>query len=729
MDIIPQTNRTILFEEFNRQKLDLLTLIGDVKGIESLNDEQIREINEQLLVKNFDEFLEKFPSIVYSFFDATNQTVIYTLEKPENIPEDCISEIHLDQNNDFLKMLITLIDTKRSQGIRNVDFKFEKVLDMISPKKIMDDIKQVRKEIHHLYHKYETLEEGDPVKLDLADKLNYKFEEASQNYNNVLAMLPLAIEDIKTRLLYGKSQADQKKANNIKIGMLTMGEHGELKIIEAPHNENSTDLMLMEDQRNTNLVSVFEEDYQAISENPSDYVKDLVVRTFCPLPATSTEIDVAREVENYNYYLEFYKSAKDDFVKAAKPLIENILGVKMFFDQYATKGRGMHPSLLVTNCKLDIMLKSNNVPKFEMYLNTVNNKNDFLDTIWFGIVPAIEIEPVVQLQIRRERFKGNEKFDMEPGNTIESLSMLLQILEKYKIQVFFNFQASDETTFNSMATTGIERFMEKCEVLARQSYSEFAVPCMPNFTIIPREKSGVVIDAKMLHTEEGVRLSKEKEDILKLWIEGVYVDAAYVAAGLVAAYQCPAYLREYFKNVHKGLPGVRFDLESADNNFRVITTMGKEITGFTNRIKDLINKSNFGFIFSSENASFKGKDIKRITVYKARTLAVTENEGYEPLYKTLVSTFVERILRYDSSDFKQDKIIKFFSNHPESQKRKWVEASGFVNSIIQPGDDIGFTIDEMENLCYINLTFNGSTKNLEVTITKNTIAAATSKAS
>jgi hypothetical protein len=35
----------------------------------------------------------------------------------------------------------------------------------------------------------------------------------------------------------------------------------------------------------------------------------------------------------------------------------------------------------------------------------------------------------------------------------------------------------------------------------------------------------------------------------------------------------------------------------------------------------------------------------------------------------------------------------------------------------------------MENLCYINLTFNGSTKNLEVTITKNTIAAATSKAS
>jgi hypothetical protein len=726
MDIIQQTNRTILFEEFNPEKLDLLTMVGDVKGVESLNDQQIREINEHLLVRSFDEFLEKFPAIVYSFYNAANQKVVYTLEKPEGVPEECISEIRLDQNNDFVKMLITLIDTKKSQGIKNVDFKFEKVLDMISPKKIMDDIKQIRKEIHYLYQKHEALEEGDPVKLDLADKLNYKFEEASQNYNNVLAMLPLAIEDIKTRLLYGRSQNSKKKTENIKIGLLTMGEHGELKIIEAPRNENTTDLMVVEEQRNSNLIKAFEEDYEAITENPAPYVKDLVVRTFCPLPTVSTEIDVAREVENYNYYLEFYKSAKDDFVKTAKPLIENILGVKMFFDQYATKSRGMRPALLVTNCKLDLIMKSNNVPKFETYLNTVNNKNDFSETIWLGIVPAVEMEAVNRIRVRRERFKGNEQVEYAEGNTIESLSMLLQILEKYKIQVFFNFQATDDTTFNSIATTGIDRFIEKCEVLARQSYSEYAVPCMPNFTIIPREKSGVVIDAKMLHTEDGVQLSKEKEDILKLWIEGVYVDAAYVAAGLVAAYQCPMYLREIFRNVHKGLPGVRFDIESGDNNLRVVTTMGKEITGFTNRIKDIINKSNFGFIFSSENASLKGKDVKRITVYKARTLAVTENDGYEPLYKTLVSTFVERVLRYDTSDFKQDKIIKFFSNHPESQKRRWVEASGYINSIIQPGDDIGFSIDEEENICHINLIFNGSPKNLEVSITKSTASTAAS---
>ncbi len=159
MEIIQQTNRTMLFEEINPEKLDLLTIVGDVKGIDSLNDEKIIEINQYLLVRSFDEFLEKFAPTVYSFYNAANQKVIYTLKRPENIPEECVSEIRLDQNNDFLKMLFTLIDTKRSQGIRNVDFKFEKVLDMISPKKIMEDIKQVRKEIHYLYNKYEQLEE------------------------------------------------------------------------------------------------------------------------------------------------------------------------------------------------------------------------------------------------------------------------------------------------------------------------------------------------------------------------------------------------------------------------------------------------------------------------------------------------------------------------------------------------------------------------------------------
>ncbi|HEX9061416.1 MAG TPA: transcriptional regulator, partial [Clostridia bacterium] len=670
MDIINQTNRTILFEEINPEKLDLITVVGDVKGIDSLNDEKIKEINQLLLVKNFDEFLDKFTPTVYSFYNAANQKVVFTLKKPESIPDDYITEIKLDHNNDFLKMLFTLIDTRRSQGIKNVDFRFDRVLDMISPKKVMEDIRQVRKEIHYLYNKFEELDDGDPKKLDLGDKLNYKFEEASQNYNNVMALLPLAIEDIKARLLLGASQ-DGKPAEALKVGRLTMGEKGELKIIEAPKNDANA-LALLNEGRSNELTKVFEDDYDAVTDNPTEYVRDLVVRTFNPLPASlDQEIDIDREVQNYNTYLEFYKTAKDDFVKTAKPLIEKILGVKTFFDQYATKNKGMLPSLIITNNKLDMTVKSNNVPRLEAFLNTVNLKNDFTDTIWFGIVPSIDIESVGRLKISRARFKGNEKSSNVEGNTMESLTMLLQVLKNYRVQVFFNFQANEETTFDNMATAGIEKYIDKCELLTRQEYSEFAIPCIPNFTIIPKEKSLVIIDSKMIAAESGAMLSKEKEDILKLWIEGVYVDASYIAAGIVSAYQCPEFLKESYRDVNRKYPGVRFDIESGENNLKIVTTMAKEITGFTNNIKDSINRRNFGFVFSSENAQIQGKDIRRITVYKSRSLALTD-DGFDSIYKTLVSTYVERMLRFQTNDFKQDNIIKFFSNNPNSQKSRWL---------------------------------------------------------
>ncbi|MCM3292071.1 MULTISPECIES: hypothetical protein [Paenibacillus] len=717
MDIISQTNRAMLFEEINPEMLDLLTIVGDVKGIDSLSDDKIKEVNEHLLVRSFDEFLDKFSPSVYSFYNAANQKVMYTLKKPEGIAEDCISEIKIDQNNDFLKMLFTLIDTKRSQGITNVDFKFENLLDMISPKKVMDDIRQVRKEIHYLYGQYDKLDEGDPKKLDLGDKLNGMFEDASKNYNNVMAMLPLAIEDIKTRLLLGGSR-EENQAEAIQIGMLTIGESGELKIIEAPKSDN-TELMLLDDNSGTELSNVFGEDYESITETPSSYVKDLVVRTFCPLPAVHNEVDTETEVQNYNTYLEFYKNAKDDFVKTVKPLVEKILGVRMFFDQYATKNKGMLPSMLITNAKLDMTVKSSNIPRLETYLNTVNSKNEFSDTIWFGIVPSVELESAGKVKVSRERFRGNGKTVKQEGNTMESLSMLLQVVKDYKVQVFFNFESGEETTFNSLATTGLDKYIDKCSSMVRKEYSEFAIPCIPNFTIIPKDKSGVVIDSRMLHTEDGVKLSQDKEDILKLWIEGVYVGAAYVAAGVVAAYQCPEYLRESFKNVSRDYPGVRFDIEASDHALRAVTTMAKEITGFTNNIKDAINYKNFGFVFSSENAQLQDKDIKRITVYKARSMALTEN-GFDSIYKTLVSTYIERILRFQTGDFKHENIVKFFSNNPSSQRSKWLGTRGFVNSIIQDGDDMSYVIDDKSNLCHIDLVFNGNVKNLEVMITKGT---------
>ncbi len=722
MDVIPQTNRTLLLEEINPEKLDLLTLIGDVKGMESLDDDQIKEINTHLLCRNYAEFEEKFNPVVYSFYDVNSQSVKYTLKKPESIPPEMLTEVPVNTQNDFLKMLFTVIDSKKAMGVLNTDFGFENLLDMISPKKVMEDIMQVRKLIQFNYGKYAALDDGDPSKLDLGDKLNVLFEQASANYNNVMAMLPLAIEDIKTRLLLGAGE-DGESSGPISVGVLNMSDTGELKVIEAPQND-ALALTDGSDNPNAGLIEALEDDYTTLNEdNPSDYVKSLVVRTFCPLPSNNqTEIDMETEIANYNSYLTFFKESKDAFIKVVKPLVETLLGVKMFFDQYKVKNKGMQPSLLIANIKPDMMAKSNNIPLLETFLNTINNKNNFTNTIWYAIYPNLAIDVGGGGKEIRSRFKGNVKKVNPNVNSIETLSTLLNTFKDYRVETFFSFETREETTFSVIATEGIEKFTDRCEPLRGRPFSEFAIPCLPNFTVIPKNKSGVTLDNKMLLNENNVaELSKEKEDIMKLWIHGVYISGAYVAAGFCGACQCPEFLKERFirSPINKQLPGVRYDIEVGDNALITPTQMPKEITGFTSVIKGQINANSFGFIFASENSSLNGVSVTDVTVYKARNMMFNGDKStYEQIYKTHATTYIERILRHGTSDFKQDNIVSFFSANPKSQKSKWLQSKDCINAVIGQSDDIGFVIEDITGMCELNIYFDGNPRNLEVVINR-----------
>lgn len=715
---INQTNRTMLMEVLNPQKLDFLTLVGDVRGMESLSDDKIKEIHEHLLVRSFDEALEKFEPAVYCYYNANNQKVMYSLEKPETIPEEMLTTIPLNRQNDFLNMLMSMIDTKRAEGTINVDFKFEKLTDMISPKKVMDDIKQNRKELQYTYGEYARLEEGDPHKKDLADKLNVMFEEASANYNNVMAMLPLAIEDIKTRLLLG--DGTEKRDNTpLALGVLSMGNDGELRVLEAPKVE-STALATVDDNINAGLIAALKEDYQALNEESNSYTEALVARTFCPLASTmESGIDKEKEVENYNSYLAFYKESKDEFIRTVKPLIEKLLGIWCFFEQYPRKMKGMRPTLLITNQPNEMVAKTSNISRLITYLNTVNAKNDFSNTVWYAIIPSVSLDQYSKMKLTRERFKGNTAAVKTDVNSVESLARILDVLKDYAVQCFFSYETGDATTFSKLATEGIEKYEDRCAPLIGKPFSEYAIPCIPNFTIIPKDKSGVILDRRMVIGEdETVELSREAEDIMKLWIDGVYVGAAYVAAGLAAAYQSPDYLKEKFgRGVDPELPGVRFDIESDDHSLAVRTTMAKEITGFTNSIKADINRKNFGFVFSSENAVYNGLNITNIMVYKARNL-LADGAVFEPIYKTQVTTYIERVMRHGTGDFKEDSIVRFFSNNPNSQKSEWLSKRECINAILGKGDDISYTIDQENGYCVLDITFNGNVKNLEVEINR-----------
>ena len=500
-----------------------------------------------------------------------------------------------------------------------------------------------------------------------------------------------------------------------------MGEGGELKVLEAPKVE-STALAAVDDQANTGLIEALKEDYEALNEESNDYVGALVARTFCPLTSTmESAVDKEKEVANYNSYLEFYRESKDAFIKTVKPLMEKLLGIWCYFEQYPQKIKGMKPSMLITNVSNDLLARSGNISRLITYLNTTNAKNDFANTVWYGVVPNVSLDQYSKMKLTRERFKGNSKTEKSGVNSMESLVRLLDIFKDYGVQCFFSYEADDSTTFSALATEGIEKYEDRCAPLMGKPFSEYAIPCLPNFTIIPKDKSGVVLDSRMVISQDGerVELSKEKEDVMKLWIDGVYVGAAYVAAGIAAAYQCPEYLKDKFgkTQVDPELPGVRFDIEAGNHSLVVYTTMAKEITGFTNSIKSDINRKNFGFVFSSENASFQGNDITNIMVYKARNL-MSDGYMFEPVYKTQVTNYIERVMRHGTGDFKDDSIVQFFSNNPRSQKSQWLSRREYLNGILGKGDDIEYLIDEENGYCTLNITFNGNVKNLEVEINR-----------
>ena len=139
----------------------------------------------------------------------------------------------------------------------------------------------------------------------------------------------------------------------------------------------------------------------------------------------------------------------------------------------------MQPKLLVTNTPLDMMVKSSNLPRLLTYLNTTNDKNEFDNTLWFGIVPDVELSQTGGGKLKRLRFAGNQKVEKPGTNTMESFSALMNAIYPYRITTFFSFRTGEETSFSYVATEGIGIFKDKCTPLMKRDFSEFVVPLHP----------------------------------------------------------------------------------------------------------------------------------------------------------------------------------------------------------------------------------------------------------
>ena len=750
--MINQTNRTILFDVINPEVFNLSNLMaGTEENISSLTDEKVKEINEALIVGSFDEFLKKFKPTIYSYFDENNIPQ-HSLVKPVGIPDMFIKKIVLDRNNRILKMFTSMMDRKRSSNATNVTFDYEAVTKMLAPEKALKEMQKIKMEIRYLEGQNATLERDSPAKADAVKKLLNKYEATRRYYNETGAQLALTAGMLKENLvamqkaaLSGKEYApaavpvfengelvslkptEEFLALSSGSSGLTDGSAvGETKFLEdgssspALIDYKQYTITTLEKYYDQSMTEIYEKAGREYNSEKGAFHRELVLAAFTDRSNFALmKMGTEEKVEKYNRFSALHALWEKSFIREAKVLIEKLLNVKAFFDQYNPKLPRMRPKLFVVNSRLEDIVEESYLRQLQQYLESTNNKLDCTNTIWFGIVPDIKfLEGSDESEIDLETMRGmgftgdfNIGTKIEPSDVM-CLQQLLDGIKKYRIQTFFSFEANDDTTFSRLATHGIDSYIEKTQDIVATEYDKFAIVCLPNFTVIPRDRSKVVYGARVSQTEKGVEFSDDVEEQFKFWIYGVYVSAAFVAAGITAACQCPSYLATRFQGagklttgkVSKDLPGVRFDIE-ADNFCEVVTTtFAKEIAGITNDDRQKLNETNFGFVFSSDKTG-------SVIVLKARSMY--EKDGsFVSLFKETTTSYILRMMRILSSD-KRAGIEKQYE--PGGQVKKWELDKGYVNSILGDTDKIGLPTTE-DGSTKIEVVFGGTAEyiNLEV---------------
>ena len=760
MEIIEQTNRTILFDVVNPEVFNMFNIMSDVdENSRSLTDEKVAEINNALLVKNFDDFLKKFQPTIYSYFDQ-ERGMVYELTKPAGIPDPLVKKIVIDRSNTFLKMFISIMDSKKASGATNAAFNYEKVTEMLAPHRTLKEIKKLKKDITYLENKNAEFESDSPAKQDAVLKLKAKLERTKKYYNETSSQLTLMLGMIKDNLDTAVSAA-QKGVTEFNPALPVFNENAEIVALGVQDNpaslledkgkgNESTELAnaakgevavtaasekktisykdlsvaVIEEQYNESMQALYEsvgQEYDTESSSAS-LSKELIVAAFTDkVPDKLVAMDIDTKVELYNKYSAINTLWQKSFIRTAKLLIERILSVKAFFDQYQPKSPFMRPSLLVVNAPMSDILEEKNFENLKKYLETVNNKSDYSNTIWFGIVPNIEYSDEREIDIDEDTMRQfGYTGDIYTGVSImptpvSDLQVLLDAIKDYRIQVFFSFETGEDTTFLKLSTHGMDQYMENTQELENADYSRYAIPSLPNFTVIPSNKSRVVLGSKAIRDKDGkLQFSTDRDDFMKFWIYGVYIGAAYVAAGIAAAYQCPNFLSAKFGGkVKKEYPGVRFDIEAGDNALYVTTTMPKEIAGYTTETKNIINEHKYGFVFSSDKNQLNGNSINLVTVYKSRCMNESKNGGFESIFRETTRTYLYRMIGALTSDYKKDRIDKIFESG--GKVKEWQLSPNYVNSILREGDGIekGDCNDTTYN---IEINFAGVSENMELQI-------------
>lgn len=702
LKIVKQTNRTILFEEFtdrsDEEVQSLYQIIIDSLSSGTFNrDAFYRKIDDNLVVRSFEEFVKKFAPKVYEYETLVNGVPVfsYTTDKLEAAKINA-RLVKID-GHPFYHMLVSMYSQKGDSNMSNLDFPEDRIKEMLTPRAQMEEVYDMRRQLRSLAIDYAKAKEEGKNAKPYAQGI-YKCRQRIQEKfgSSPRALLALAITEGEKKIenLKKEIEASENAGSGVSvsraIGRLAFDKDGKLTVIEIPQDagktETANNALALENQAVGKVLAIVEKD---VRENgPKDeFSQDLVISAYAPpikaeVPAVSEmREDLAKLEANLDVYQTVYRQAQEAFIKALAEAARKMLCVKVFFDHATVKGGNdgrFSSGLLVANCKASKLVGDDDIKKnFAVVMERLGHAGDGKKT-WLGILPDVKTDGAEEMDDiddidapLRPREQARKAGAASDDVDITTALSVLKIMDESGILTVFNFEPTKENSFAGLTAEGIER-MEDLLVDVDNSH---AVLAYPNFTVMDEGTANIA----------GARIE----------VPAVYVSASYVATAFIAASQDAAILEanNLGDRLILGNACARVDLEDEAIIKALPTKFNRELAyAWPSDIIPRIVKRNFGFVFCGDpKRDPKTKaPIQTSYILQARTLK-DEDGKYQPIYRTLTQDFIDAYLReFSDGDFISESKIPDMIRHFND----WINEGGSdknankLNVPLQSGEKI-----------------------------------------
>lgn len=740
-----QTHKTIIFEEFDDTKADnLFTLLN--------NDPSGDELTiglKKLTVSTFQEFMKKFAPKVYEVYgrNANGGIEFFYTTDPTKYAKYPYTEVDIGEHI-YYQMLERLYESKGQSGKASLDFDDSEIMEMLTPKKELDEIRNTRQKMeYNLKRFHEAKAVGDKSTMNACSKKLLECRQTIVKYStsSLNKLLPILIEDNakKMELLDAGSPADTKDGKKLPaptFGQLVLNPDGTLGVdtdwkaktvpaIAAPSDKKSegalvevkenlpAEVKIVKPQETKKIPDTQElqgkiaqtiaKDYEDNATNPNETIRSLIVSAFAPLASQSANEDKTQALdrnvlmEQRKNFEDAYINSRQSFIREMSKIVESLLGVKTFFDHATAEGGAYSPipgGVIISNCKASRLLQIKD--KFAGYMKEDLGKDQAAERIWFAVLPnVLENPPVDDTETYEDAdddpmggVLNKGKADAKKLNTdyvsINALKEFLAVMESAKITTVFNIR-SEVNTFSNLSAAEVKDKMNEFDS-CRYGHAVYAYP---NFTLLNDRIKSVFDD---------------RPDA-QITLPGIYIDAAYPAAGLFVASQQQKVLDSYKLKYDKDSVCVGVDFENVDVKKAFQTKFNREsVRRRGEELIKTINANMFGFNFSGDEVKDKsGVTWKNSYIHCARSLAKNAKTGlYKPVYQTLIEDFIAQELNTLAAKKKPDVQNKIAAINSEwSDKNKQNRYAGMVNFLLRGGESID--VEEVGNKFKIHFNFVG----------------------